>query len=176
MNITIEVNNTRLQAQEGETLLTALRQNGIRIPTLCHLAGFYPSGACRLCVVEVEGKRDLITSCTYPVEQGLVVKTNSARVINARKAIVEMLLANHPDDCLYCERNGNCELQWLAHELHVKERKFFSKKILIKGIIPVPAYTAIRPNVSCAIVVLEFARMFSSSQPLNSSREATKQR
>jgi iron-only hydrogenase group A len=128
MNINIEVNNTQLQAQEGETLLTVLRQNGIRVPTICHMAGFHPSGACRLCVVEVEGKRDLITSCTYPVEQGMVVKTNTARVIKARKAIVEMLLANHPDDCLYCERNGNCELQWLAHELHIKERKFFSRK------------------------------------------------
>ncbi len=128
MSLTIDVNNTTLQTQEGETLLSALRKNGIKIPTLCHMAGFTPSGACRLCVVEVEGKRDLITSCTYPVETGMVVKTNSPRVIKARKAIVEMLLANHPDDCLYCERNGNCELQWLAEELHVKERKLYSKK------------------------------------------------
>jgi NADH dehydrogenase/NADH:ubiquinone oxidoreductase subunit G len=128
MNFTIDVNNTPIDTHEGETLLTALRNNGIKIPTLCHMAGFTPSGACRLCVVEIEGKRDLITSCTYPVEKGLVVRTNSPRVIKARKAIVEMLLANHPDDCLYCERNGNCELQWLAEEMHVKERKFFSKK------------------------------------------------
>jgi iron-only hydrogenase group A len=128
MNFTINVNNTLLETCEGETLLTALRNKGIKIPTLCHMSGFTPSGACRLCVVEIEGKRDLITSCTYPVEKGMVVKTNSPRVIKARKAIVEMLLANHPDDCLYCERNGNCELQWLAEEMHVKERKFFSKK------------------------------------------------
>jgi iron-only hydrogenase group A len=128
MNFTIDVNNAPLQTQDGETLLDVLRRNGFKIPTLCHMPGFTPSGACRLCVVEVEGKRDLITSCSYPVEKGMVVKTNSPRVIKARKAIVEMLLANHPDDCLYCERNGNCELQWLAEELHVKERKFFSRK------------------------------------------------
>ncbi len=128
MSFTIDINNTPVQVQEGENLLIVLRKNGIKVPTLCYMAGFTPSGACRLCVVEVEGKRDLITSCTYPVEEGMVVKTNSSRVIKARKAIVEMLLANHPDDCLYCERNGNCELQWLAEEMNVKERKFFSKK------------------------------------------------
>ncbi len=128
MSFTINVNNAPIDVQEGETLLTIMRGKGIKIPTLCHMKDFAPSGACRLCVVEVEGKRDLVTSCTYPAEPGMVVKTNSSRVIKARKAIVEMLLANHPDDCLYCERNGNCELQWLAEELHVKERRFYSKK------------------------------------------------
>ncbi len=128
MSFEININNTQVEVHEGETLLTVLRKNGIKIPTLCYMAGFTPSGACRLCVVEVEGKRDLITSCTYPVEEGMVVKTNSSRVIKARKSLVEMLLANHPDDCLYCERNGNCELQWLAEEMNVKERKFFSTK------------------------------------------------
>lgn len=128
MSITINVNNSSVVVQEGELLLTALRRNGIKIPTLCHMHGFTPSGACRLCVVEVEGKRDLITSCTYPVEPDMVVKTNSNRVIKARKSLVEMLLSNHPDDCLYCERNGNCELQWLAEEMNIKERKYFSRK------------------------------------------------
>ncbi len=128
MSFEININNTMVQVQEGETLLAALRKNGIKIPTLCYMPEFTPSGACRLCVVEVEGKRDLITSCTYPVEEGMVVKTNSSRVIKARKSLVEMLLANHPDDCLYCERNGNCELQWLAEELNVKERKFYTTK------------------------------------------------
>ena len=97
MSFEININNTQVEVHEGETLLTVLRKNGIKIPTLCYMAGFTPSGACRLCVVEVEGKRDLITSCTYPVEEGMVVKTNSSRVIKARKSLVEMLLANHPD-------------------------------------------------------------------------------
>lgn len=128
MDFQIKVNNSLIEVNEGETLLTALRRNGIKIPTLCHMNRFSPTGACRLCVVEVEGKRDLITSCSFPVENGMRVFTNSPRVIRARKSIVEMLLSNHPDDCLYCERNGNCELQWLAEEMNVKERKFFAKK------------------------------------------------
>lgn len=128
MSFNIQVNNSTIKVQEGDIILSVLRKHGIKIPTLCHMSGFTPSGACRLCVVEVEGKRDLITSCTHSVEPGMVVKTSSARVIKARKSIVEMLLANHPDDCLYCERNGNCELQWLSEEMHVKERKFFSNK------------------------------------------------
>lgn len=128
MNFQIEVNNTLIDVQEGQTLLTALRGHGFKVPTLCHMNQFSPTGACRLCVVEVEGKRDLITSCSYPVEPGMKVKTNSQRVIHARKSLVELLLSNHPDDCLYCERNGNCELQWLAEDMNVKERKYFGKK------------------------------------------------
>ncbi len=128
MSFTIQVNNTPIEVQEGEILLNALRRNGIKIPTLCYMPGFTPSGACRLCVVEVEGKRDLVTSCAYPVEPDMVVKTNSIRVNKAKKSLVEMLLSNHPDDCLYCERNGNCELQWLAEEMNIKERKYFSQK------------------------------------------------
>ena len=128
MEFQIEVNNTLIAVEEGETLLMALRRNGFKVPTLCHMNDFSPTGACRLCVVEVEGKRDLITSCSYPVEKGLKVKTNSQRVMRARKSLVELLLSNHPDDCLYCERNGNCELQWLAEEMNVKERKYFSPK------------------------------------------------
>ena len=128
MEFKIEVNDKYINVNEGDSLLTALRSNGIKIPTLCHMNRFSPTGACRLCVVEVEGKRDLITSCSYPVEVGMKVKTNSQRVIQARKTLVELLLSNHPDDCLYCTRNGICELQWLAAEMNVKERKFFGQK------------------------------------------------
>jgi iron-only hydrogenase group A len=128
MDFQIEVNGRFIDVQEGETLLTALRRNGLKIPTLCHMNRFSPTGACRLCVVEIAGKRDLITSCSHPVEQGMKVYTNSPRVIKSRKALVELLLSNHPDDCLYCQRNGNCELQWLAEEMNIKERKYFGKK------------------------------------------------
>jgi iron-only hydrogenase group A len=128
MEFYIEVNSSQISVSEGETLLTALQRNGIKVPTLCHMNRFSPTGACRLCVVEVEGKRDLITSCSYPVEKNMKVLTNSQRVIKARKALVELLLSNHPDDCLYCQRNGNCELQWLAEEMNVKERKYFGEK------------------------------------------------
>lgn len=128
MEIQIDVNGKQISAVEGETLLTVLRKHGFKIPTMCHMNRFSPTGACRLCVVEVEGKRDLITSCSYPVEQGMKVRTNSQRVMRARKSLVELLLSNHPDDCLYCVRNGHCELQWLAEEMNVKERKYFGEK------------------------------------------------
>ena len=128
MQFNIFVNNKEVEVNDNETLLTALRRNGFKIPTLCDMKGFTPTGACRLCAVEMEGKRELVTSCSYPVQQGMVIYTNSVRVIKARKALVEMLLSNHPDDCLYCERNGNCELQWLAEEMNVKERNYFGEK------------------------------------------------
>lgn len=128
MEIQIDVNGRQISVREGDTLLTALRSHGFKIPTMCHMNRFSPTGACRLCVVEVEGKRDLITSCSFPVEPGMKVRTNSQRVMRARKSLVELLLSNHPDDCLYCIRNGHCELQWLAEELNVKERKYFGEK------------------------------------------------
>ncbi|MBN1443892.1 MAG: iron hydrogenase small subunit [Planctomycetes bacterium] len=122
--ITIHVNNKAVKAKPGETLLAVLRRNGIRVPTLCHLPELNPTGACRLCVVEVEGQRNLVPSCAFPVHEGMKVKTHSARAIRARKTIVELLLASHPDDCLYCVRSGECDLQDLARELGVRERRF----------------------------------------------------
>lgn len=124
MQFTIEVNNETIKARKGETILSALLRNGIRVPTLCHMKSLSPTGACRICVVEVEGKRKLVPSCAYPVEEWMKIRTHSPRVIRARQTIVELLLANHPDDCLYCVRNGSCELQNLARELGVKERRF----------------------------------------------------
>ncbi len=93
------------------------------MPTLCNMKDFTPTGACRMCIVEVEGKSNLIPSCSYPVEEWMKITTHSPRVLKARKTIVELLLSNHPDDCLYCERNGNCELQELAEDLNVRERR-----------------------------------------------------
>lgn len=110
MVFNIEVNGKEIQARRGETILEALNQNGIKVPTLCSMKNFSPTGACRICVVEVEGKSGLVPSCSQPVEEWMKIKTHSPKVIKARKTIVELLLSNHPDDCLYCERNGNCEL------------------------------------------------------------------
>ena len=124
----IEVNNQIIHARKGETILTALRRNGIKIPTLCNMENFTPTGACRMCVVEVEGENKLIPSCSCPVEEWMKIKTHSPRVLSARKTIVELLLSNHPDDCLYCERNGNCELQHLAEDLNIRERRIPGKK------------------------------------------------
>ena len=124
----IEVNNKVLEAKQGETILDVLNRNGIKIPTLCHMKDFFPSGACRMCVVEHENSGKLVTACSYPVEEGMKIKTHTARVVESRKMIIELLLSNHPDDCLYCVRNGNCTLQDLAVEHNVTERRITGKK------------------------------------------------
>ncbi len=129
MLFTIQVNNKKIRAEKGETILSALNRNGIIIPTLCRMKEFTPTGACRMCVVEVEGRDRLVTACSQPVEEWMKIKTHSPRVITARKTIVELLLSNHPDDCLYCDRNLNCELQRLAEELNIRERRIRARKI-----------------------------------------------
>ena len=129
MLFTIQVNNKKIKAEKGETILSALNHNGIIIPTLCRMKEFTPTGACRMCVVEVEGRERLVTACSQPVEEWMKIKTHSPRVITARKTIVELLLSNHPDDCLYCDRNLNCELQRLSEELNIRERRIKGKKI-----------------------------------------------
>ncbi len=129
--VKIEVNNRIIEAQEEEFILSALRRAGINVPTLCHVEGLPPSGACRLCVVEVEGpggSSSLIPSCSFPVNEGMKIRTHSPKAIEARKTIIELLLADHPDDCLYCERNNNCELQKLAEELGVRQRRYNGAK------------------------------------------------
>ena len=126
--IKIEINGHEYEAQEGEMLLTAIRRVGLNVPTLCHMEGLPPSGACRMCVVEVEGQRSLVPSCAFPVYNGMKVNTNSNRAVEARKAIVELLLANHPEDCFYCERNGSCQLQHLSESHGVRTRRFIGQK------------------------------------------------
>jgi NADH-quinone oxidoreductase subunit G/NADP-reducing hydrogenase subunit HndD len=126
--VTIEVNGRSVEAQPGEMLLYSLRRAGIQVPTLCHMEGLLPSGACRMCVVEIEGQRGLIPSCAFPVTQPIKVRTHSPRAVLARRTIVELLLANHPDDCLYCVRNNDCQLQELAQQLGVRQRRYAGEK------------------------------------------------
>lgn len=129
MQFTIEVNNKSIKAEKGETILSALNRNGIMIPTLCRMQEFTPTGACRMCVVEVAGRDRLVTACSAPVEEWMKIQTHSPRVIRARKTIVELLLSNHPDDCLYCDRNLDCELQKLSDQMQVRERRIHGSKI-----------------------------------------------
>jgi iron-only hydrogenase group A len=120
----IEVNNRPVEMKPGEMLLATIRRAGVRVPTLCAMPGMDPSGACRICVVEVEGSRGLLPSCCVPVTEGMKVKTHSPRAIRARKTVVELLLANHPEDCMYCPRDGSCQLQELAIQHGVRERRY----------------------------------------------------
>jgi len=130
MNINLEINNKQVTANKGETILEVCKRLGINIPTLCHIKETFPTGACRMCVVEHVNSGKLITSCSYPVEEGMKIMTHSNRVAESRKVIVELLLSNHPDDCLYCVRNMNCELQTLSADLGVRERRVMGVKNL----------------------------------------------
>jgi iron-only hydrogenase group A len=114
------INDRPVSVEDGATILDAAAAAGVRIPTLCHIKGLFPSGACRMCVVEVPGRPGLIPSCAYPAEEGMKVLTRSPRVLNARRTIIELLLASHPFDCLTCNRNQSCELQSLAAEFNVE--------------------------------------------------------
>jgi iron-only hydrogenase group A len=126
MNITI--NNIEYWANPGETVLDVTEREGIRIPTLCYLKGFSPTGSCRMCMVEVEDQGRLVPSCAFPVYNGMKVKTNSPEVRRARKTIIELLIANHPQDCLVCIRNGNCDLQTLAAEYGVRSFRYVGQR------------------------------------------------
>lgn len=122
--VELTINKLQVKAEEGMTILEAAKSVGISIPTLCHMKDLIPSGACRICSVEVDGMRGLVPSCAYPVSEGMNVETNSQRVRRARKTIVELLVEDHPQDCLVCVRNRNCELQTLAERYGLREHRF----------------------------------------------------
>ena len=114
-HIHLTIDNVPLSVEPGTTIHQAAGLAGIHIPTLCASADIdHAPGACRVCLVEVEGQRNLTASCVFPVAPGMVVRTTSERVRKARKMVVELLLANHPPECNHCIRNGSCELQQVA--------------------------------------------------------------
>jgi NADP-reducing hydrogenase subunit HndD len=115
----LTIDDVKVEVPEGTALLDACRQAGARVPTLCYLEGVQAIGACRVCLVEVEGARTLIASCSQPATDGMVVKTNSPRVRKGRRTVVELLLSEHDGDCQSCVRNGDCELRALAYDLGI---------------------------------------------------------
>jgi len=123
-NINITINNNTYEVAEGITILDACRAAGIKVPTLCYMEDVSHNASCGICSVEVQGARTLVRSCIHKVYDGIEILTNSKRVQRARKTNLELLLANHPDDCLNCDRNNNCELQTLAFDLGVRENRY----------------------------------------------------
>ena len=119
--INFKIDGIDAKAKKGTTILEAARQNGIDIPTLCFLKDINEVGDCRMCIVEVEGRRGFATSCIQKVEEGMVIKTHSPEVLEARKAILELILSNHHKDCLTCPRSGNCELQNLCIQFNIQK-------------------------------------------------------
>ena len=126
--IEMQVDGRAVEAKEGETILSALKREGIHVPTLCYMEGLLPSGACRMCVVELEGAPTFVPACSYPVAAGMKIQTRSPKVLDARRTIVELLLSNHPDDCLYCARSGKCDLQELSQSMGIRQRLYRGKR------------------------------------------------
>jgi len=136
--VTLKINNKEISVEQGTTILDAARKLNIKIPTLCYLnlhdkKTTNKPGSCRVCVVEVEGRKNLAPSCCTAVAPGMVVNTSTPRVIAARKTIIELLLSDHSMDCLTCQKNLNCELQELASTYGVTNLKYTgSKSVAVK--------------------------------------------
>jgi NADP-reducing hydrogenase subunit HndD len=122
--IEVIIDDTAVQVSAGKTIMEAADEIGIRIPRLCYHPSLSILGACRICVVEVEGQRNPVTACTFPISPGMQIKTSSPLLRKLRRDVVELLLDNHPKDCQLCERCGTCELQDLSYSLGVRERIF----------------------------------------------------
>ncbi len=127
--INLNINGKAVQAPDGSTIIEAAKYNNILIPNLCYLENTHAIGSCRICVVEVEGAKTLQASCITKAQEGMVIKTNSEKVRNARKVLYELMLSDHNKDCLSCRRNQSCELQDLGKTLGVEESRFEGEKI-----------------------------------------------
>ncbi|MDO5111842.1 MAG: formate dehydrogenase subunit alpha [Clostridia bacterium] len=122
--VTLTIDGRKIEVVEGTTILQAAEQLGIKIPTLCYLKDLNPEGACRMCLVEVEGARTLQTACSFPCAEGNIVHTKSPKVIEARKFVLDMLLSNHNKDCFACPKSGECKLQNYCYEYGVEETSY----------------------------------------------------
>lgn len=126
--ISLTLNGIKVKGHSGMTILELTRENKIEIPTLCYSDELSPIGACRVCVVEVEGAKNLVGSCHTPIQEGMVIETHSPKVLEVRRIIVELLLSSHSGNCLVCSGANTCELRKLAADLGVGISRFRSKK------------------------------------------------
>jgi NADH dehydrogenase/NADH:ubiquinone oxidoreductase subunit G len=124
--ITLNIDGKDIKTENGKTVLEAALDNGIYIPTLCYHPDLSPFGACRLCIVQIDGIRGLPTSCTTPAKEGMVVKTNTSAINQVRRMAMELILSAHPDDCLVCSQNLNCELQAVAQYIGIDKKRLKS--------------------------------------------------
>jgi formate dehydrogenase alpha subunit len=122
--ITLTINGSKVSGHDGMTILDVAQKNNIPIPTLCYHPLLTPSADCRVCLVEDENSGKLIASCVTPISPGMVLQTDSPKVIEARKTFIELLLASHPDSCLVCDKGNRCELRRLASELEISHIRF----------------------------------------------------
>ena len=145
--IKLTIDGKEVEANEGITVLQAAKQIGIDIPTLCFLKDVNQAGECRICIVEIEGRRGFVPSCRTIVEEGMKIKTNTIELNEARRIILDLILSAHHRDCLTCVRNGNCELQALADKFGVTEIHYEGQKE--KAFIDEISPSIVRDNSKC---------------------------
>ena len=120
--IEVTIDGRRLKGTAGQTVLELALENDIAIPNLCHDPQLKPTGACRLCLVEVEGQRGLVSSCTLEIEPSMVVRTNTEQIVAVRKTVVRLLFYEHHSSCAVCDKNGNCKLQHYAYQYQIPDQ------------------------------------------------------
>lgn len=145
--VKLTINGKELETEKGTTVLQAAKQIGIDIPTLCFLKDINQAGECRICIVEIEGRRGFVPSCRTIVEEGMKVTTDTTELHEARKTILDLILSAHNRDCLTCVRNGNCELQTLADQFGVTEIQYEGQKE--KAFIDEFSPSIVRDNSKC---------------------------
>ena len=148
--VNIKINNVPYTVKAGQTILEACHEVGIDIPTLCYLKDINEIGACRICLVEVKGARGLVTSCVYPINEGIEIFTNTPRIYENRRTNLELLLSTHNKDCLACVRNGTCELQDLCQRYGVENSEHFAGD-MPKSTIDDSAPHLVRDNSKCVL-------------------------
>src|SRR5690554_4078139 len=143
----VSINGKEFEVAQTSTIYEAATHAGVKIPTLCYLEGLKPMGACRVCLVEVEGAPTLVASCSTPVREGMVIKTNSKRVRDARRTVVSLMLSEHEGDCQLCARSNDCELRQLAEELGIRTNQYQGEKP--GGTLDDSSAALIRDNAKC---------------------------
>src|SRR5512140_3089771 len=120
----VTIDGRTIDVPDGTTVLDAARKADIYVPTLCHHPKLTPFGGCRLCIVEIKGVPRPVTSCTTPVNEGMEVTTSTTQIEDLRKTVLELILSDHPNDCMVCEKTGACTLQELAYVYGIRENPF----------------------------------------------------
>lgn len=123
-NVKVKIDNQTIEIDKNSTILDAINKSNSKVPTLCHHPSIEPSGACRICVVEDKKSNQILASCTTPVRDGMEIDTKSKKVKESRKLNLELLLADHPNDCMICESDGNCDLQDLVYDYDIQNPTF----------------------------------------------------
>ncbi|MEM2969377.1 MAG: formate dehydrogenase subunit alpha [Candidatus Bathyarchaeia archaeon] len=145
--IKLIIDGKNVEVAEGTTLFKAASYAGIKIPTLCYLEGVNEIGSCRICVVEVKGIEQLVTSCNTKAEEGMIVYTMSEKVLQARKTVLKLLLSNHKTDCFVCVKNGECKLQELCREYGIKETTYKCSRMNLGKVIDLHPFLSYNPNL-----------------------------